>query len=79
MKKESRDLVASTGHLWSKHWTFVWLEGHLASFNNLFLIDSCLVLCKGRQLKLTKEYFYQVKPGLSAYASDPKQVSKKCR
>ncbi|CAH3119335.1 unnamed protein product [Porites lobata] len=27
----------------------------------------------GRQLKLTKEYFYQVKPGLSAYASDPKQ------
>ena len=29
----------------------------------------------GGQLELTREDFYQVKPGLSAYANDPKQVS----
>lgn len=31
--------------------------------------------CEGGQLELRKEFFYQVKPGLSAYANDPKQVS----
>ena len=32
---------------------------------------------EGGQLDLRREFFYQVKPGLSAYANDPKQVSNK--
>ncbi len=30
----------------------------------------------GGQLGLANEYFHEVKPGLSAYADDPKQVSR---
>ena len=38
------------------------------------LMTNSFFLYEGGQLELTREYFYQVKPGLSAYANDPKEV-----
>ena len=40
-----------------------------------FFLTLLIYLNQGGQLELSNEFFHEVKPGLSSYADNPKQVS----
>ena len=43
--------------------------------NSFFFLTLLIYLNQGGQLELSNEFFHEVKPGLSSYADNPKQVS----
>ena len=60
------------------HWQLVTNVKHcdVKSFCKLFFFLTLLIyLNQGGQLELSNEFFHEVKPGLSSYADNPKQVS----
>ena len=60
------------------HWQLVTNVKHcdVKSFCKFFFFLTLLIyLNQGGQLELSNEFFHEVKPGLSSYADNPKQVS----
>lgn len=61
------------------HWQLVTNVKHcdVKSFCKFFFFLTLLIylIYQGGQLELSNEFFHEVKPGLSSYADNPKQVS----
>ena len=59
-----------TDNWWPMSSTVMW-----SLFVNFFFLNLLIYLNQGGQLELSNEFFHEVKPGLSSYADNPKQVS----